>query len=133
MSGISLNEQIESELLNTQGFINIDQRDIEHLKRDVEKIESASLECPLAAIETAFVQVLLDMKKRNPEMQCMRILFVLKFSEQTVLKMDDMSFIDEVMNRGGEELECVWGMAVDNGIPQGLVKIMVLCGFNNID
>ena len=133
MYGISLNEQIEYDLLNTQGFTNIDQSDIEHFKRDIEKIESASLECPLVEIETTFVQALLDMKKRNSEMQCVKILFLLKFSEQTVLKMDDMSFIDEVMNRGGEELECVWGMAVDNGIPQGLVKIMVLCGFNNID
>lgn len=132
MYGISLNEQIEYDLLNTQGFTNIDQSDIEHFKRDIEKIENASLECPLVEIETTFVQALLDMKKRNSEMQCVKILFLLKFSEQTVLKMDDMSFIDEVVDRGGEDLDCVWGMAVDNGIPQGLVKIIVLCGFNNI-
>lgn len=127
MSKISYNEFIEHELLNTQGFINIDQHDVDHFKRGLMKIEGVSVECDIAEIETTFMKTLSEVKAKNAEMQCVKILFVIKFSEQVVLTMDELAFINEAIDR--EDVEWIWGMSVDNEIPKDKLKIIALCGF----
>lgn len=124
---------IKSEILCDSYFTNIDRTDIEHFKQGLIKIEGISVESDIVEIEKIFVKTLSDIKEKNAEMKCAKILFVLKFSEQTILTMDDLSFIDEAMDNEDGSLECIWGMSVDNEIPQGQIKLIVLFGFKKLN
>ena len=124
---------IKSEILCDSYFTNIDRTDIEHFKQGLIKIEDISVESDIVEIEKIFMKTLSDIKEKNAEMTCAKILFVLKFSEQTILTMDDLSFIDEAMDDKDGGLECIWGMSVDNEIPQGQIKLIVLFGFKKLN
>lgn len=117
---------IECEILDNSDFVNIDKSDIEQFKRNIDKVKLELIECRVDDIATMFKNTLSKVISERVEYKLSKLLFVIKTSEETLITMNDLSFISEIEECDGG---IVWGMSIDRRLPQDKVKIIILCGF----
>lgn len=122
---------IENEILQNSDFINIDNTDIEHFIKDVNKIEVKSFECTVDEISNNFNSSLLDIQNNNIGYKLSKLLFLIKLSELKAISLVDLSFIEKIKDDYNDNIECIWGMSVDNLMSSKVVKLIVLYGLIN--
>ena len=126
MLGKDIMRVIECEILDNSDFVNIDKSDIEQFKRNIDKVKLELIECRVDDIATMFKNTLSKVISERVEYKLSKLLFVIKTSEETLITMNDLSFISESEECDGG---IVWGMSIDRRLPQDKVKIIILCGF----
>lgn len=126
MLGKDIMRVIECEILDNSDFVNIDKSDIEQFKRNIDKVKLELIECRADDIATMFKNTLSKVISERVEYKLSKLLFVIKTSEETLITMNDLSFISEIEECDGG---IVWGMSIDRRLPQDKVKIIILCGF----
>ena len=126
MLGKDIMRVIECEILDNSDFVNIDKSDIEQFKRNIDKVKLELIECRVDDIATMFKNTLSKVISERVEYKLSKLLFVIKTSEETLITMNDLSFISEIEECDGG---IVWGMSIDRRLPQDKVKIIILCGF----
>ena len=119
---------IENEILQNSDFINIDSTDIEYFIKDINKIELKSFECTVDEIANNFNNSLLDIQNNNIDYKLSKLLFLVKLSDLKAISLEDLSFIEKVKDNYNEDIECIWGMSVNNLISSKVVKLIVLYG-----
>lgn len=122
---------IENEILQDSDFINIDSTDIEHFIKDINKIEVKSFECTVDEISNNFNQSLLDIQNNNIGYKLSKLLFLIKLSDLRAISLEDLSFIEKMKDDYSDNIECIWGMSVDNLMSSKVVKLIVLYGLIN--
>lgn len=118
---------VDSEIIQNSDFVNIDKSDIEQFKRNVDKVELELIECRTEDIALMFKNTLSKIIAESVEYKLSKLLFVIKTSKESLITMNDLSFITEIEECDGG---IVWGMSIDRRLPQNKVKIIILCGFN---
>lgn len=119
---------VDSEIIQNSDFVNIDKYDIEQFKRNIDKVELELIECRVEDIATMFKNALSKLIAEIVGYKLSKLLFVIKTSEESLITMNDLSFITEIEECDGG---IVWGMSIDRRLPQNKVKIIILCGFNH--
>ena len=118
---------VDSEIIQNSDFVNIDKSDIEQFKRNVDKVELELIECRTEDIALMFKNTLSKIIAESVKYKLSKLLFVIKTSKESLITMNDLSFITEIEECDGG---IVWGMSIDRRLPQNKVKIIILCGFN---
>ena len=117
---------IVSEILENPGYINIDNSDIDSFKRELKKIDHRSFECSINEVELMFKSAFLSATDDNRVYELSRVLFVIKLSSEHSFTIENMTFVNEVIGDCIQDIDCLWGMSIDDRVPREKIKIVVL-------
>lgn len=128
MNKNSVEKLIAEDVLKTSGFINIDRKDVENLRKKSDLIDGIKLvghSSDLSEmIENAISQV--EAEQSRPS-KC--ALIVIKQSTAGELDVEDIMSITEAFSGKSEDFDFVWGVSTDSNLSPGEISLVVLLGF----
>ena len=119
-----------SEILNSQGFINIDQNDIDNFKANIEEIDAEKVSGKNEDVDIMLDDAITTIKKRHGHEQMIKMLFVIRLSQENSL-MEHISSVYDVIDKQSEDLECQWGLSTMEHLRGDHLELIVVIGFKN--
>ncbi len=124
-----------AEIITVEGHINLDFADVKTILKDggvaiMSSGYGSGSQRVTKAIEDALNSPLLN---NNDVFGAERVLFNLYFDEQSPVTMEEVREIDEFMLKFGEDVEVIWGAAVDNGLGEAVKMTLLATGFGVSD
>ena len=127
---VEIKKYIE-EIIETSGFINIDNHDVDNFIQDLEIIDAIKVQGSSNSIEELFLDALRTLQKRNSPHKCIKILFSIKSSNIGEITMDEMNKISDVLSQCDEEISVVWGLSTNDKLKPHEIELIILSGFEN--
>lgn len=125
---VDLKQYIE-EIIETSGFVNIDNHDIDNFLQDLEIVDATKVYGSLNSIEKLLHDALKTLQERNISHKCIKILFSIKSLNIGEITMVDMNKISEVISQCDEEISVVWGLSTSDKLKCGEIELIVLSGY----
>ncbi len=124
-----------AEIITVQGHINLDFADVKTILKDggVAIMSSGYGNGPqrvTKAIEDALNSPLLN---NNDVFGAQKVLFNLYFDESAPVTMEEIREIDEFMIKFDNEVEVIWGAALDNALGESVKMTLLATGFGISD
>lgn len=126
---VEIKKYIE-EIIETSGFINIDNHDVDIFLQNLEIIDAIKVHGQSNSVEELLADALKTLQEKNSPHKCIKILFSIKSSNIGEITMDDMNKISEVLSQCDEEISVVWGLSTNDKLNQGEIELIILCGFD---
>lgn len=117
-----------TEMVSSQGFINIDQGDVDSFKTAVGEIDAEKVSGKMEDIGVIFDKAISSIRRRNDDKHVKGLLFVIRVSKG-VDSMENISDIHDVIDNLGEEIMCKWGFSTMNDLMDGYFEIIAVVGF----
>lgn len=117
-----------AEIVSSQGFINIDQNDVDRFKANVEEIDAEMVSGKNEEIGVILDNAISSIRKRNDGKQMKRLLFVIRLPQENNF-MEHIGDVHEVIDKLGEELECQWGLSTIENLQSNQLELIVVIGF----
>jgi cell division GTPase FtsZ len=119
---------ILSEVVDSKGFINLNNNDIEKFKADVNFLDSEK-----AFGKNEEVGIILDnaislIGDRNNDKQMKKVLFVIRLPQENNF-MEYVNNVYSVIDNLSEELECHWGISTIDNLHGDQLEVIVVGGF----
>lgn len=122
-------EALLSEIINSNGFINLDASDINAFKAGVESIDAIKVVGRYEQAGELLSGAITTLKQENKENSVKKLLFSMKLSSKDDFMMEDMNKIREALDMLDEDVECVWGLSTGDEISNGNIELIVAIGF----
>ena len=124
-----------AEIITVEGHINLDFADVKTILKDggVAIMSSGYGEGSqrvTKAIDDALNSPLLN---NNDVFGAQKVLFNLYFSEESPVNMEEIREIDDFMTKFDNEVEVIWGAAVDNSLGETVKMTLLATGFGISD
>ncbi|MEG0993493.1 MAG: cell division protein FtsZ [Bacteroidales bacterium] len=124
-----------AEIITVEGHINLDFADVQTILKDggVAIMSSGYGQGPLRvtkAIEDALNSPLLN---NNDVFGAQKVLFNLYFCDQAPVTMEEIREIDEFMLKFDNDVEVIWGAALDNSLGETVKMTLLATGFGISD
>ena len=126
---VEIKKYIE-EIIETSGFINIDNHDVDIFLQNLEIVDAIKVHGQTNSVEELLADALKTLQENNNPHKCIKILFSIKSSNIGEITMDDMNKISEVLSQCDEEISVVWGLSTNDKLNQGEIELIILCGFD---
>lgn len=126
---VEIKKYIE-EIIETSGFINIDNHDVDDFLQNLEIVDAIKVHGQSNSVEELLTDALKTLQEKNSPHKCIKILFSIKSSNIGEITMDDMNKISEVLSQCDEEISVVWGLSTNDKLNPGEIELIILCGFN---
>ena len=126
---VEIKKYIE-EIIETSGFINIDNHDVDNFLQNLEIVDAIKVHGRSNSVEELLADALKTLQEKNSPHKCIKILFSIKSSNIGEITMDDMNKISEVLSQCDEEISVVWGLSTNDKLNQGEIELIILCGFD---
>lgn len=126
---VEIKKYIE-EIIETSGFINIDNHDVDNFLQNLEIVDAIKVHGRSNSVEELLADALKTLQEKNSPHKCIKILFSIKSSNIGEITMDDMNKISEVLSQCDEEISVVWGLSTNHKLNQGEIELIILCGFD---
>lgn len=126
---VEIKKYIE-EIIETSGFINIDNHDVDNFLQNLEIVDAIKVHGQTNSVEELLADALKTLQEKNSPHKCIKILFSIKSSNIGEITMDDMNKISEVLSQCDEEINVVWGLSTNDKLNQGEIELIILCGFD---
>jgi cell division GTPase FtsZ len=126
---VEIKKYIE-EIIETSGFINIDNHDVDNFLQNLEIVDAIKVHGQTNSVEELLADALKTLQEKNSPHKCIKILFSIKSSNIGEITMDDMNKISEVLSQCDEEISVVWGLSTNDKLNQGEIELIILCGFD---
>ena len=120
-----------AEIVSSQGFINIDQNDVDSFKANVSDIDAEKVSGKIEEIGVMLDNSISSIIYINNIKQIKLLLFVIRLPQDNCF-MEKINDIHEVIDKLGEELECKWGLSTMEHIHGDHLELIVAIGFNNV-
>lgn len=117
-----------AEIVSSQGFINIDQNDVDSFKVNVGDIDAEKVSGKIEEIGVVLDNAISSIIERNDSKQVKRLLFVIRLPQDNCF-MENINDIHEVIDKLGEELECKWGISTMDNLLDDQFELIVVIGF----
>ena len=117
-----------AEIVSSQGFINIDQNDVDSFKAYVGDIEAEKVSGKIEEIGVMLDNVISSIIERNDSKQVKGLLFVIRLPQDNCF-MEKINDINEVIDKLGEELECKWVISTMDNLQNDQFELIVVIGF----
>lgn len=117
------------EIVSSQGFINIDQNDVDSFKANVGNIDAEKVSGNIEEIGVMLDNAISSIIERNDSKQVKGLLFVIRLTQDNCF-MENINDIHEVIDKLGEELECKWGISTMDNLLDDQFELIVVIGFN---
>lgn len=122
-----IDKLISEDILNSSGFINIDQADVENLRK-----KSAFIDGIKSMGHLSDLGIMIDDAVKKLESEHHRsskcALLVIKIHATGELNVDDVMAISESFSDRQNDYDFVWGISTDSDI-SGTISIILLLGF----
>lgn len=116
------------EIVSSQGFINIDQNDVDSFKANVGDIDAEKVSGKIEEIGVMLDNAISSIIERNDSKQVKGLLFVIRLTQDNCF-MENINDIHEVIDKLGEELECKWGISTMDNLLDDQFELIVVIGF----
>ena len=116
-----------SEIVNSQGFINIDQNDVDIFKTNVDEIDAERVFGKVEEIGVILDSTISSIIKRIGDKQIKKLLFVIRLPQENNF-MEHISNVHDVIDKLDEKLECQWGLATIDSLQGNQLEIIVAIG-----
>lgn len=126
---VEIKKYIE-EIIETSGFINIDNHDVDNFLQNLEIVDAIKVHGQSNSVEELLADALKTLQEKNSPHKCIKILFSIKSYNIGEITMDDMNKISEVLSQCDEEINVVWGLSTNDKLNQGEIELIILCGFD---
>ena len=117
-----------AEIVSSQGFINIDQNDVDSFKANVGNIDAEKVSGNIEEIGVMLDNAISSIIERNDSKQVKGLLFVIRLTQDNCF-MENINDIHEVIDKLGEELECKWGISTMDNLLDDQFELIVVIGF----
>ena len=117
-----------AEIVSSQGFINIDQNDVDSFKANVGDIDAEKVSGKIEEIGVMLDNAISSIIERNDSKQVKGLLFVIRLPQDNCF-MENINDIHEVIDKLGEELECKWGISTMDNLQNDHFELIVVIGF----
>lgn len=117
-----------AEIVSSQGFINIDQNDVDSFKANVGDIDAEKVSGKIVEIGVMLDNAISSIIERNDSKQVKGLLFVIRLPQDNCF-MENINDIHEVIDKLGEELECKWGISTMDNLHNDQFELIVVIGF----
>lgn len=117
-----------AEIVSSQGFINIDQNDVDSFKVNVGDIDAEKVSGKIEEIGVVLDNAISSIIERNDSKQVKGLLFVIRLPQDNCF-MENINDIHEVIDKLGEELECKWGISTMDNLLDDQFELIVVIGF----
>lgn len=117
-----------AEIVSSQGFINIDQNDVDSFKANVGDIDAEKVSGKIEEIGVMLDNAISSIIERNDSKQVKGLLFVIRLPQDNCF-MENINEIHEVIDKLGEELECKWGISTMDNLLDDQFELIVVIGF----
>ena len=117
-----------AEIVSSQGFINIDQNDVDSFKANVGDIDAEKVSGKIEEIGVMLDNAISSIIERNDSKQVKGLLFVIRLPQDNCF-MENINDIHEVIDKLGEELECKWGISIMDNLQNDQFELIVVIGF----
>lgn len=117
-----------AEIVSSQGFINIDQNDVDSFKANVGDIDAEKVSGNIEEIGVMLDNAISSIIERNDSKQVKGLLFVIRLPQDNCF-MENINDIHEVIDKLGEELECKWGISTMDNLLDDQFELIVVIGF----
>lgn len=117
-----------AEIVSSQGFINIDQNDVDSFKANVGDIDAEKVSGKIEEIGVMLDNAISSIIERNDSKQVKGLLFVIRLPQDNCF-MENINDIHEVIDKLGEELECKWGISTMDNLLDDQFELIVVIGF----
>ena len=117
-----------AEIVSSQGFINIDQNDVDSFKANVGDIDAEKVSGKIEDIGVMLDNAISSIIERNDSKQVKGLLFVIRLPQDNCF-MENINDIHEVIDKLGEELEYKWGISTMDNLPDDQFELIVVIGF----
>lgn len=119
-----------AEMASSQGFINIDQHDIDSFKAKVGEIDAEKVSGKTEEIGVILDSAIFSVIARNDNKQIKGLLFVIRIPQENELA-SYINDVHDVIDKLGDELECKWGVATMNNLQSDHFEIIMVAGLEN--
>ena len=117
-----------AEIVSSQGFINIDQNDVDSFKAYVGDIDAEKVSGKIEEIGVMLDNAISSIIERNDSKQVKGLLFVIRLPQDNCF-MEKINDINEVIDKLGEELECKWVISTMDNLQNDQFELIVVIGF----
>ena len=117
-----------AEIVSSQGFINIDQNDVDSFKANVGDIDAEKVSGKIEEIGVMLDNAISSIIERNDSKQVKGLLFVIRLPQDNCF-MEKINDINEVIDKLGEELECKWVISTMDNLQNDQFELIVVIGF----
>ena len=117
-----------AEIVSSQGFINIDQNDVDSFKANVVDIDAEKVSGKIEEIGVMLDNAISSIIERNDSKQVKGLLFVIRLPQDNCF-MEKINDINEVIDKLGEELECKWVISTMDNLQNDQFELIVVIGF----
>ena len=117
-----------AEIVSSQGFINIDQNDVDSFKANVGDIDAEKVSGKIEEIGVMLDNAISSIIERNDSKQVKGLLFVIRLPQDNCF-MEKINDINEVIDKLGEELECKWVISTMDNLQNDQFELIVVLGF----
>ena len=117
-----------AEIVSSQGFINIDQNDVDSFKSYVGDIDAEKVSGKIEEIGVMLDNAISSIIERNDSKQVKGLLFVIRLPQDNCF-MEKINDINEVIDKLGEELECKWVISTMDNLQNDQFELIVVIGF----
>lgn len=117
-----------AEIVSSQGFINIDQNDVDSFKANVGDIDAEKVSGKIEEIGVMLDNSISSIIERNDSKQVKGLLFVIRLPQDNCF-MENINDIHEVIDKLGEELECKWVISTMDNLQNDQFELIVVIGF----
>lgn len=124
--------ELLKEAIESEGFLNLDQNDIEKLKNDVDSVDAIKVSGKNEQVGDLLSEAISTLEETNREKIIRKLLFAIRFPAENEFLMENMSKVHEVLDMLDEDVECVWGISTNDKLKDDNLELIVSVGLVNM-
>lgn len=119
---------ILSDVVNTSGFVNLDQTDIDNLKASVDTLDAIKLAGKDDAIGNLLSVAISTLKDSNKDKSIKKLLFAIRLAKESNFIVEYISKIRDVLETTSGDFDFVWGISTNENLECGSIELIVVVG-----
>lgn len=124
--------ELLKEAIESEGFLNLDQNDIEKLKNDVDSVDAIKVSGKNEQVGDLLSEAISTLEETNREKIIRKLLFAIRLPAENEFLMENMSKVHEVLDMLDEDVECVWGISTNDKLKDDNLELIVSVGLVNM-
>ena len=117
-----------AEIVSSQGFINIDQNDVDSFKANVVDIDAEKVSGKIEEIGVMLDNTISSVRERNDNKPVNGLLLVIRLSKDNRLR-ENFNDIHEVLDKLGDVIEYKCGISIMDNLQKDQFELIVVLGF----
>ena len=117
-----------SDMVNTSGFVNLDQTDIEDLKAGVDYLDAIKLAGKDEVIGNLLSVAISTLKGSNKDKSIKNLLFAIRLAKESNFVVEHMSKVRDVLETTSGDFDFAWGISTNENLECGNIELIVVVG-----